>query len=126
MGSASFFYFSVVPQDIETEPGTVYNYDKVQYEKLKQLGLNESVDLSEGQMPEWFTYTRDGNDVFNGNEVVVYHNSKPWEFPEGTKEYRYLFDVNGKIVIAGAYINSSSNYFTQSLLIKILNTLVIN
>lgn len=129
VGSARFFYVSVVPISLkEDETAQVYNYSSSFHKKLIDIPVGEKVNLSvnEGQK-DWYIYERLSDENINGKTVKVIVNQRPWEFPNGTWEYRYIFELPQKTVIAGAYIDgeTSDTEFTLPLLKKIINTMSI-
>jgi hypothetical protein len=130
VGDTRFFYVSVVPDTLKNDnTGQIYNYSSSFHQKLLAIPVGEIKSLSEleGQK-DWYMYERAGDDVFNGKSAKVFTNQRPWEFPNGTWEYRYVFEVTGKTVIAGAYIDGgpSDAQFTLPVLQQIMSTLVIN
>lgn len=128
-GDVEFFYVSVVPQSLfGSETGEVYNYQKSFYEKLMGIGVGEIKNLSaiDGQK-DWFMYERMGDETINGRVAKAYVNQRPWEFPAGMWEYRYIFNLKDKIILAGGYIVGGPSDTPLSLPVfqKILGTLVI-
>ena len=128
-GNTRFFYVSVIPVNLNaSEGGEIYNYSASFYKKLLALKAGEIKNLSDNEgQKEWYMYERAANDFFNGQEAKVFINQRPWEFPNGTWEYRYVFEYPAKTVIAGAYIEGgpSDAPFTLPVLTQIMNTLQI-
>ena len=105
-GPANFIYVSVVPPDQSTNEGEIYNYNQVQFKKLAELEIGGSVSLADTDQPklnEWFTYTRVNDSVIDGHPAKRFENNKPWEFPAGTTEVRFVFESGGKIYLMGYY-----------------------
>jgi hypothetical protein len=129
VGDIEFFYVSVVPQSLyENETGEVYNYQKTFHERLLGIPIGEirHVGELEGQK-DWYMYERMGNETINGGVAKVFLNQKPWEFPAGMWEYRYIFDLKNKIVLAGGYIVGGPSDTPLSLPVfqKIIGSLVL-
>lgn len=130
VGHARFFYVSVVPASLSNDDsGQIYNYSSSFYKKLLAIPVGEIKNLSdiEGQK-DWYMYERAGDEIFNGKTAKVFVNQRPWEFPNGTWEYRYIFELPEKTVITGAYIEGgpSDAPFTLPVLQQIMDTLTIN
>lgn len=121
-----FFYVSVVPSELlRDETAQVYNYSSSFHKKLLEIPVGEIRNLSDNEgQKEWYNYERDTDTIFNGKTVRVLINRRPWEFPNGTLEYRYVFELSDKTVIAGAYVEGgqSDTFLTLPVLEKIMNT----
>jgi hypothetical protein len=105
-GPANFIYVSVVPPGQPTDEGEIYNYNQAQFKKLPELEIGEHVSLADTDQPElneWFTYTRVDNTEIDGHPVKSFENNKPWEFPSGTTEVRFIFEDSGNIYLMGYY-----------------------
>lgn len=105
-GPANFIYVSVVPPDQITNEGEIYNFNQVQFNKLQKLEIGESVSLADTDQPnlnDWFTYTRVDNTVIDNQTTKRFENIKPWEFPTGTSEVRFVFESGGNIYLMGYY-----------------------
>lgn len=107
-GPANFIYISIVPESMRSsEAGTIYNYNPQQYEKfLAASEVQDELNLAEGDVPAlvgWFAYTLVSRETIDGKEFKNFQNDKPWEFPPGTTENRYIYDDGAKIIILGYY-----------------------
>lgn len=126
-GPVNFIYISVVPKDVQVEVGEIYNYNQAQYNKLLELEIGESVSLSDASQPKlkgWFTYTRGDDVTIDGKPVKKLQNKKPWEFPAGTVENRYILESNGTLYILGFYFGSTqSAEINEETAFKIISTL---
>ena len=73
---------------------------------------------------EWFIYERLENVIVSGLETRVFINRKPWEFPLGVTELRYVITNDQTIYIFGAYYGGDISYatLTRSDVAKILST----
>lgn len=112
VGTSSFIYISVVPLVQETEEGEVYNYSKNDYEKLLKTQVGDQVVLGnspDANLNSYFTYTREEGAMVGGYGANVYINTKPWEFPAGTVEYRYIIPFSAASYIIGGYISPENN-----------------
>lgn len=110
-GPANFIYVSVVPPDQSTNEGEIYNFNHVQYNKLQKLGIGEKVALADTNQPDlnaWFTYTRVDDSEIDGHPAERFENTKPWEFPPGTTEVRFIFESDGYIYLMGYYYGGES------------------
>lgn len=105
VGPANFMYLSVIPAGDQSPQGEIYNYNPTDYDKLMTLSIGEKISLADlgGGQAEWFSYTRVDDTQIDGRMVRRFENTKPWEFPSGTTEVRYLFEVNGTRYLLGAY-----------------------
>ena len=108
MGVSSFIYISVAPLTKELEAGEVYNYSKADYEKLLKTQIGDQAVL--GNSPDtnlnsYFTYLRNEGAMIGGYGANAYINTKPWEFPTGTVEYRYIIPFSSHAYIIGGYIS---------------------
>jgi hypothetical protein len=107
VGEPNFVYVSVVTAENRDVNGVVYNYDPGQFEKLIGVeNVGESVNLVEGDGPdmgEWFTYTVVAVEDLDQGRVKNFENNRPWEFPGGTTENRFIYGTDEKIFILGYY-----------------------
>ena len=128
-GNTRFFYISIVPENLKNSGGgEIYNYSESFYDKLLAMKAGEVKNMSENEgQKDWYMYERQNDDVFNGRIAKVFLNQRPWEFPTGTWEYRYIFEVPQRTIIAGAYIEggSSDAPLTLPVLKQIMDTLAI-
>jgi hypothetical protein len=106
-GNTRFFYVSVIPAALKNDDtAQVYNYSSSFNKKLLSIKVGEVKSLSDNAgLMAWYNYERQPDEVFNGYAAKVFVNLKPWEFPAGTVEYRYIFEFAEKTVITGAYID---------------------
>lgn len=111
-GPANFVYVSVVSAENPGEEGSVYNYNPEAFDKMMRVdGLGESVSLAAVNQPEfdeWFSYTLIEEVEVAGVMAKVFDNYKPWEFPGGTTETRYLFERDGTRYVLGYYTGGDS------------------
>lgn len=107
VGPANFIYISVIPTEEAAIDNAAYNYNPDQYRQLMSLTeFGQSISFADKSMPElaeWFTYTYVDNTTITGQEVRVFENNQPWEFPGGSIETRYLFEQNGVKYLLGYY-----------------------
>jgi hypothetical protein len=89
-------------------PGTVDPYDKMYIDILRSMKTGETKPLSEEEgLKEFNIFTRQQDEVLGTTTYAVYTNDKPWEFPDGTKEYRFMTVRGGKTYVVGAYTGSA-------------------
>jgi len=128
-GNTRFFYISVVPTAINDNEATrVYNYNKEFLNKLLGMNVGETKNFSDIEsLKDSFYYERHADSIFNGKKAKVFANKHPWDLPDGTWEYQYIFELRGKTVIAVAYFaaSPSDEPFTLTEVTKIMNTLSI-
>ena len=107
----NFVYVSVIPDDFQSgEPGVIYNYDPAEAETLLNMQVGESKpQRDDPNIAEWFTYTRLPDTVINNHAAQTYENTKPWEFPLGTKEIRYYLQANGCTYLIGGYMDTTGS-----------------
>ncbi|MFZ3301524.1 MAG: hypothetical protein WA152_02310 [Microgenomates group bacterium] len=107
MGPTNFVYISVVKPEMKNSLGEIYNYNAEQFKDLIALeNVGDSVDLSKNSpvgMGEWFTYTVVAVEDIDNGKVKNFQNLKPWEFPSGTTENRFIYGTEKNIYILGYY-----------------------
>jgi hypothetical protein len=52
---------------------------------------------------EWFTYTVVAIEDIHTGKVKRFENTKPWEFPAGTTESKFIYGTASTIYILGYY-----------------------
>lgn len=111
-GPANFIYISVIPQDMKESIGEIYNYYADDYNELinmtKQGSSISVTDVDQPDLDEWNTYTFANTVQIDGITAKVFENYKPWEFPNGTTETRYMFEKNGTRYLLGYYTGGDS------------------
>lgn len=111
-GPVNFIYISVVTPEMRNSNGEVYNYNPDHFEKLIALeNIGDSVNLAEGDVPnmaEWFTYTVVEEVGIDAGRSKNFENTRPWEFPGGTTENRFIYGTSGNIYILGYYSGGDS------------------
>jgi len=131
--NTNFIYVSVVTPEIQkmVEDGTynhdVYNYDPTVIETLlaMQSGESKSIHLSP-DMEKWFTFERKPDTDIKGYTTQTYENLLPWEFPDGTKETRYILSSEGCTYLIGGFVDITPSdqlgEITESLFQQIMAT----
>jgi hypothetical protein len=115
-GARNFLYVSVVAPEIQNlvKAGVynheVYNYDPAATEILvnMQVGESKSVHASPN-MDSGFTFLRKPDTTIDDLTAQAYENARPWEFPEGTKEIRYILSRNGCVYLIGGYMDTTGS-----------------
>lgn len=111
-GPTNFIYISVIPQDMKESIGEIYNYYADDYNELinmtKQGSSISVTDVEQPDLDEWNTYTFANTVQIDGITAKVFENYKPWEFPNGTTETRYMFEKNGTRYLLGYYTGGDS------------------
>jgi hypothetical protein len=104
----NFIYISVIPDDFQsTEPGAIYNYDPGETQTLLNAQAGESRSLREDpNLAPSFTYTRLPDATLGNQNAQAYENTRPWEFPPGTKEIRYYLKADGCMFLVGGYLST--------------------
>lgn len=106
VGPTNFIYISVVTPDKLASEGEVYNYNRRDWEQLNNLSISESASFGDiRELYPYFSYRRFPDKEIGETIAKQFVNEKPWEFPEGTKETRFIFENNNRIFLIGAYIN---------------------
>lgn len=110
-GSANFIYLTVIPDDkLESSGGEFYNYNSREYRLLTGLMPEQSTSSGEiKDLERYYTYSRLPDEMISGLSSRVFMNSKPWEFPQGTVEYRYLINKSGNLYLLGSYTGSGES-----------------
>ncbi len=127
-GPTDMIYVSVVPVGVVIGEGEIYNYSAKVTDTLRRLKQDEQVVVSEGipDLTQYYTYTRTGDRMLGGYGAQAYVNEKPWEFPEGTVERRYLVFFAQATYLVGSYSGADtvSPYFlTDSEIENIISTI---
>lgn len=113
-GQPTFFYVSVIPASQTNAEGEIYNYRREDFERLNTIALNESTSLTENrELDQWYSYTRLPDRQIAGRVAKQFANLKPWEFPAGTTETRYLFENGDNGYIVGAYFQENNASLTK-------------
>jgi len=105
-GPTNFIYVSVVQPNMLDNEGEIYNYRPTWFDKLNNIQIGDSVSLADSEQPifdQVMTYTRLGDAQIDGHTAKRFENKQPWEFPTGTTEVRYIFELDGYIYILGYY-----------------------
>jgi len=130
----NFVYVSVVTPETQkmVEDGTynhdVYNYDPMAIETLLTLQPGESQSIHQApDMEKWFTFERKPDTDLSGHPAQTFENLLPWEFPDGTKETRYLLSSEGCTYLIGGFVDitpsDQEGEITESLFNQIIATL---
>lgn len=108
----NFIYVSVVTPEIQkmVENGTynhdVYNYDPMAIATLLAMQPGESKSIHQSaDMEKWFTFERKPDTDISGHVAQTYENSLPWEFPDGTKETRYILSSGECTYLIGGFVD---------------------
>lgn len=129
----NFIYVSVVTPETQkmVEDGTynhdVYNYDPMTMETLLSLQIGESRSIHQApNMEKWFTFEHKPDTDISGQAAQTYENLLPWEFPDGTKEIRYILPSEGCIYLIGGFVDitlsNRPGRITESLFQQIIAT----
>ena len=111
-GPINFLYISVVPKDKEGEEGTIYNYSQNNIQTLRNMAIGETRSFGGNTDPnlnQYFSYQRSADLMLGGYGAKSFVNTKPWEFPNGTTEYRYLVEFEAVIFIIGGYTSEDTD-----------------
>ncbi|NMB69725.1 hypothetical protein GYA27_00785 [candidate division WWE3 bacterium] len=124
----NFIQIQIVPKKINVSDSLIYGFNGENFRKLLN-NTNQKFSISEDAgMREYFTYEKQPDIKLSGFTANVYINKKPWEFPSGTTEYKYIFNVTNKYVILNAFLGSDTKdqfYISRESFQRILNTLEI-
>jgi hypothetical protein len=106
----NFIYVTTVPKDFQSGTDLAYNYDPAGADLLLNLPVGEAKSVhTSPDMAPWFTFTRQPDATIGDQVVQAYENSKPWEFPAGTKEIRYYLKTNDCIYQFGGYFDTTGS-----------------
>lgn len=106
-GPTNFIYFSVVPKGNENSEGEIYNYNSKDLQLLNKLEIGKTTVLGNADktgQEQYFTYERIDDKMIGGYGAKGYKNEKPWEFPAGTTEYRYVVPFLQATYLVGGYV----------------------
>lgn len=107
VGPVNFVYISVVTPNMKNNSGEIYNYNPNHTSKLLALqSEGESVNISDGDVAElkdWYTYTLVSLESIGDAKVKNFENTRPWEFPGGTTENRFIYSTNDNMYLLGYY-----------------------
>lgn len=119
VGPSSFVYISVVPANKQNESGTIYNYNQNDFVKLVRSQPGASIILGDSpdkDLNSYFTYTHSESKMVGGYGAKSFINQKPWEFPSGTTEYRYIIEtIKANYIIGGYLLNDTTSPYYLSM-----------
>jgi len=129
----NFIYVSVVTPETQKmiEDGNynheVYNYDPMATEILLAMQPGESKSIHQTpEMEKSFTFERKPDTDLSGHLAQTYENLLPWEFPDGTKETRYILSSEGCTYLIGGFVSitpsDQEGEITESLFQQIIAT----
>lgn len=118
-GQPNYIYISVINRKNIEENNRIYNYNSEQFLKLMKMDIGSEQTIIPGQAniqgyKDWFMYKRLENTSINGVEARVFLNKKPWEFPLGVTEVRYIILTDNNVFILGAYFGGDVSYASLS------------
>lgn len=107
----NFVYISVIPDDFQAGGDVfIYNYDPTATQTLLSMQVGESKAIHQNpDIASSFTYTRLPDEVLSSQTAQAYENTRPWEFPPGTKEIRYYLKANGCTYLIGGYMAAAGS-----------------
>lgn len=125
-GPRNFLYVSVIDgeiQDLGEE--VIYNYDPAEAEILLNMQVGESKSVRDiADVSAWFTYQRMPDTLIGGHAALTYENVQPWEFPDGTKELRYLLSLNGCTYLIGGYMDMMNSDLRGAITEELFNQVI--
>lgn len=128
-GPRNFIYISLVSRKNLKSDNRVFNYNYEQFLDLMKINIGESKSITAQQSQlqgynDWFIYERLEDTIIDGRTARVFINKKPWEFPLGVAEIRYVIPEDQTIYILGAYFGGDISYakLTRSEVKKIFST----
>lgn len=129
-GPLNFIYLGVIPKGFQSGGGDIYNFNTKEFNVLINMKVGEIKSLREGfndpGLEKAFSYTRLPDTKLGGLTAKTYVNTNPWEFPRGTKEYRYYVDKGNNTYLVGGYIEGKDfpqvYYISENLFQQILQT----
>ena len=129
-GPTNFIYISTVLEGDQDKDGQIYNFNKTHLNSLvaMKVGDTKPVAGEAKELEQYVTFTRLPDISIGGNTAMTFVNIKPWEFPDGTKEYRYLVHQKDRTYIIGGYITTKeidTYSISEKALQRILQTLVL-
>lgn len=113
-GPVNFVYVSVIPSNYpEGESGKIYNYRAPIIQQLEQMSIGESKIVTDNKtQAEWYAYFREQDTKISGFTAKKFINTKPWEFPSGVREIRYILTQGDNLYLIGGYLDAKgSPYF---------------
>ena len=106
-GPASLVYVSVIPSNVRLADGSIYNYDASESAILSTIKTGETKTTRPSpeskELETFYRYKRLPDTRINNHTAKVFENSRPWEFPSGTKELRYIITNDTGMYMIGAY-----------------------
>lgn len=129
-GPTNFIYISAVLEGDQNLEGQIYNFNKTHLDSLvsMEVGDTKPVAGETKELEQYITFTRLRDTTIGGNTAMAFVNMKPWEFPYGTKEYRYLVHQKDRTYIIGGYITmqkTDAYSISEKMFQDILQTLVL-
>jgi hypothetical protein len=116
----------VVPTKINISDSAIYDFNRDILNKLRESQSNKIVVSDNEALVDYFTYEKKPGITVDGVESKLFVNTKPWEKPEGTTEYKHIFDMDNKLVVLTAFLgNDTSDQFhiSEENYLRIINTL---
>lgn len=123
-GPTDFLYVSVAPRGVGDAEGQIYNYRKNEVDILQATPVGETADLNKGGIPDlssYYRYERTADRMLGGYGAAGFVNRKPWEFPAGTTEYRFIVPFTQGVYVIGYYSGQDDPH--QTAFEEILSTL---
>lgn len=127
-GASNFVYVSVIPEGSQGMDGEIYNFNKKHLDSLMSMGVGDKKTLEAGvpALNEYTIFERTLDTEISGNFAKTFINSKPWEFPAGTREYRFIVNQDKSTYLFGGYITTGEkNQYSidETTFKKIISTL---
>ncbi len=127
-GPSNFIYVSAILEGDQNKDGQIYNFNKTHLDSLVSMKVGDTKPVAgeEKELEQYVTFTRLPDIKIGGNKAMAFANMKPWEFPAGTKEYRYLIHQKNRTYIVGGYIATSETdeySISETLYKKIIDTI---
>ncbi len=128
VGQSSFIYISVIPIGKDFSPGEIYNYSKDELKQLIEMKVGEKKtigNISRSDLVPYFQFTRIEDAMMGGYGAKSFVNNKPWEFPPGTSEYRYIVPFAQATYLIGVYVNEDLDV-SENITLTEFNELISN
>ena len=122
----------MIPDDFRRSGGYLHDALRIGIpsgnEGWQSGSLREGTNLAD--MVPWFTHTRLPDTTLSNQTAQTYENTRPWEFPAGTKEIRYYLQANGCTYLIGGYMatvdSGEPRAISQELFDEIIATFQVN
>jgi hypothetical protein len=124
---SNLVYVLVAPPNYPPERDLIGSFGPPQAGMLLNLAIGDGISINgQGEMADGLIFTRLPETTLAGFPAAAFENNQPWQYPQGTKEIRYLLKLNDVLYVVGGFINATGadqpGTISQSLFDQIIST----